>query len=450
LSRLTLGVVEPLLDGDFGDVLTRGATWSILLNFLGVGISFTVHILLARSLQAEQYGLYVYALAWMNVAMLVALLEVNTAATRFVGEYYGSKKWSLLKGFLTWGHITVLGASLTVALLAAGVIWLFRDLIGTPVSSYLAACLLLPLTVLMLLKSSILQGYKRIPQSQAPKLVVRPAVFGAGVAIAVYVFGVSMGAADAILLNAFATLVALTLSWFSQRKATPPELHESKTVYRSRLWLTTSLSLVWIAASQLILSQQIDVLVVGTYLSKAEAGVYGVASQLSMLLGIASLAIVFVACPYVSQLHAQNRKDELDGLVRWNVAVGTIIGVTGLLFMTVFGRLALGWFGPDFVAGYGTLLILSVGQAAGASIGTMAGFLLTMTGHHNRAGVVTVCSAVLNLVLTIVLTPLYGSIGAAMATVVATLIKTVAFAYAAKRFVGINVFAFFSKPPQVR
>ena len=152
LSRLGLAIVAPALgDGDFGAVLARGATWSVLVNFFGVGISFIVHILLARTLQAEQYGLYVYALAWMNVAMLVGLLEVNTAATRFVGEYFGRKKWSLLKGFLIWGHGLVVGASLTVAILAASLVWLFRDAIGASATSYLAACLLLPLTVLMLL-----------------------------------------------------------------------------------------------------------------------------------------------------------------------------------------------------------------------------------------------------------------------------------------------------------
>jgi O-antigen/teichoic acid export membrane protein len=304
-----------------------------------------------------------------------------------------------------------------------------------------AACFLLPPTAALTLQGSILQGYRKVSQSQAPRLVVRPALFGLGVATTVLVIGHDLDAADAILLNALATILALSLTWLWARGSTPAGISRTDGERDAKLWITTALGLLWMAASQLILSQQIDVLVVGTYLTTTDAGIYGVASQLSMLLGVASLAVVYVACPYIPDLHAQGRRSELQSLVRWNVLVGTGIGIVGLAGMLVLGRYMLGWFGSEFAPGYSTLIILSVGQAAGASFGSLAGVLLTMTGYHNRAGVITVIAAVGNLVLTIILTPMLGIVGAALATVLVLLGKILAFAISVRRHLGINVFA---------
>src|SRR5207247_10738470 len=98
-------------------------------------------------------------------------------------------------------------------------------------------------------------------------------------------------------------------------------------------------------------------------------------------------------------------------------------GLPGVLLLFVACPLVLYAYGPAFAAGYPVLLILSIVQVAGAMMGGLAGYLLTMTGHEWQVSRVIVGSALLNLALTIVLTPLLGIVGAALATLAAGFVK---------------------------
>lgn len=430
-----------------GADLARGATWSLVINFAGLPISFLLHLLLARTLQAEQYGVYIYAMAWMQIGKLVGSLELNTASIRFVGEYYGREDWPLLRGFLRWSHRVVVGASAFVAVAVAVAVWLYRDAIEASLAStYLAACMLLLPTTLLALKSSVVQGYKKVRRSKAPDQLVRPVLFVLGIACVAYLLGIQLQAADAVLLSTLATCLALALAWVFQKSAEPEELVHAHRVYQSRLWLSTSFGFVWISGAQLILSHQIDVLIVGSYLDTTQAGVYGLASQIGKLLRISGAAIIFVALPYVADFHARGDKKTLQNVVKWTTAAGTILGVAGFLGIVVLGRFVLAWFGPGFADAYGVLIILSIVWVLESSFGGLSGFLLTLTGHQNHAGMIIVLSALGNLALMAILIPQYGILGAATATMLANTLKQLAFAWAAKKYVGVNVFAFLKAP----
>jgi O-antigen/teichoic acid export membrane protein len=268
-------------------------------------------------------------------------------------------------------------------------------------------------------------------------------VFVIVIVAASFAFGLRLTAASAILLNAVATCVALLFAWSFQKSIEPAELSRAEAVYAPRLWLSTAFGLMWISVANMILSQQIDVLVVGTFMGTREAGIYGLASQISNLLRIAGASIVYVTLPYVADLHARGDTEKLNKVVKWAVGVGTVLGVAGFLGVLLLGRYVLAWFGEGFGEGYAVLLILSAVWVIDASFGNLGGFLLTLTGHHNRAGVITVVSAILNMTLMVVLIPSYGAIGAASATLIANSVKLVAFARAAKARVGVDVFALY-------
>ena len=59
-----------LSSGELARLVVRGGTWSLLISALGAALSLGVHLVLARILGAEEYGQYVFALAWMNVLVL--------------------------------------------------------------------------------------------------------------------------------------------------------------------------------------------------------------------------------------------------------------------------------------------------------------------------------------------------------------------------------------------
>src|SRR5947199_8340237 len=80
-------------------------------------------------------------------------------------------------------------------------------------------------------------------------------------------------------------------------------------------WMRAIRSFIVISGAQLILSQQSDILVVGTVLSPRDAGLYSAASQLSWLTMLGAQAVIFVVLPFVSDLHARGRRAELQRLV---------------------------------------------------------------------------------------------------------------------------------------
>ena len=420
--------------------MVRGAGWSIGGTAAGAAASFIVQIVLARSLGATRYGVYSYLLAWVNVAVLLGKLEFDVAAIRFVSAYEGQHQDSLLQGFLRYAIRGVAGTATSIALIAAVAVWAYRAHLAAGMAEAIwAACALVPLSALLLFSGSALQGFRRVPQAQLPSQVLRPVLFTGGVLLAGSALGVGMSAAGAVALNAAATAVALGVSLVLLSRAIPAGVAAAAPAYDTARWMHAVRGFMLISAANLILSQQADVLVVGTLLSARDAGLYSAASQLSTLIGLGATAIIFVVLPAVSDLHARARVDELQRLVVRTVQTCAFVSVPVAVLLVVAGPLVLDAYGSAFAAGYPVLLILSIVQVAGAMMGGLAGYLLTMTGHEWQASRVIVGSALLNLALTIVLTPLLGIVGAALATLAAGFVKLGWLWWYVWHFIGVAV-----------
>jgi O-antigen/teichoic acid export membrane protein len=411
-------------EGGIARTLARGALWSLAISGGGSAIALGVQILLTRSLGQVEYGRYLYALAWMNAAMLLGKFELDTAALRFVGAYHGMKEWPLLAGFLKRARRVVWMASLAVALVGASIIWFLRPTLAPELaSSFWAACVLLPVTAMTLFTASCLQGFKKVPQSQGPNTVLRPVLFGLGVALAAFGFDITLTAADAIRLNLIASIPVFLLTAKFLRDAIPEDVRGAAPRYETKHWLTTAVSLFAIAASQLVLGTQTDVLVIGTLLTTTDAGIYGAASQLASLVLFGVTAVVFIALPMISDFHARVRHAELQHLVNVVQLAALAVSLPALAIMVFEGERLLGWFGAEFVAGFPVLIVLSSSAFIAATTGALAGFLLILTGHQRHAAVIIIGCAALNLALSLALTPAFGSIGTAGATMATTLVR---------------------------
>src|SRR5215213_4577001 len=84
--------------GRIGGPVARGAIVSIILTAVGTALSYGVQIFISRTLGVREYGKYAYVLGIMNVAALIAALDLGGAALRYVGFYSASGQWSLLRG----------------------------------------------------------------------------------------------------------------------------------------------------------------------------------------------------------------------------------------------------------------------------------------------------------------------------------------------------------------
>ncbi len=418
-------------------VMLKSAGWSIGGYGAGAVASFVTQVILARVLAATRYGAYSYLLAWVNVAVLVGKLEFDTAAIRFVAAYRGQRQDGLLRGFLEYGFRMVIRTAIGVALGAGLTAWLLRRHMHPGVEGGIwVASLLVPLNALLPFSSSALQGFRRVPQAQLPQLVLRPVLFGLGIAIVGSGLGVELGAGRAVGLNVAATAVALGVSLFLLGRAVPASVAAAAPKLDTATWMHAVRGFIVISAAQLILSQQADILVVGTLLGPRDAGLYSVATQLTSLIGLGAAAVIFVVLPVVADLHARGRRADLQRLVVRSVQGCAALSVPVVVLLFAAGDVVLRLYGSAFADAYPIVLVLSVSQLMAWTIG-IPGSLLPTTGHEWQASRVIVGTALLNLALTFVLTPAFGAVGAATATLAAQLVKVGLLRWYAWRYLGV-------------
>jgi O-antigen/teichoic acid export membrane protein len=428
-----------LSSGDLARLIVRGGAWSLLISATGAGLSLGVHLVLARALGSEEYGRYVFALAWMNVLALVAKFELDTASVRFVGAYTGTEQWSFLRGFLRQSAQIVGGLSGALALVSASIVLVLLDTVdrGTALS-FLAAALLLPVTAMGQLKASVLQGLKQVARAQAPTMIVRPVVFVLSVLTLRYVFSQSLNAPVAILLQLGATTVALVLTLRFLQAVLPRPVRVATEAFDTRYWMKTAAGLLVISGGQVIVSTNSDVLVVGSFLGARSAGLYGAASQLAAAVGFGVTAISFIAMPVIADLYARQAFAKLQGLISHVARLGLMLSVPVLLVLIVGAKPVLRAFGPAFADASGLLILLGFDQLIGAIFG-IAGYLLVMTGNQVTAARVIIGCAVLNLALTLALTPRLGLMGAGIATTITTLARSYVLTSRMRRALGLSL-----------
>ena len=425
--------------GDLARLIMRGGAWSLLISAIGAALSLGVHLVLARTLGGEEYGRYVFALAWMNVLLLVGKFELDTASVRFVGAYSGTEQWSFLRGFLRRSAQIVGGVSLGIAVVSAMVILALMDRIDRGMAlSLLAASALLPITAMAQLKASAMQGFKQVARAQAPSLVVRPVIFVLSVLGLHYVFSQPVSAPVAILLQLGATTVAFILTVRFLQAVLPDAVRQAREAFDTRYWIKTAAGLLVISGGQTILSTNADVLVVGSLLGPAAAGKYGAASQLASAVSFGVTAISFIALPVIADLYARQATAQLQSLIIHVTRLGLALSFPVLLVLGVAAAPVLSAFGPSFTDAAGLLILLGFDQLVGAIFG-IAGYLLVMTGHQVTAARVIIGCAVLNLILTFVLTPLMGLMGAGIATTIATLVRSYLLTARMKAALGLGL-----------
>ena len=417
--------------------VARGALVSVFLTGLGTALSYPVQVFVSRTLGVSEYGRYAYVLGIMNVAALVAALDLGGAALRFVGFYNANGEWSLLRGFLRTSRSLVVGLSALVAVVGAAVIVLMRERIEPDLYvALLAACVLLVPGAVLQLELNLLQGLRRVYETRIPNLLVRPLGFALILLLATRVFGAPRTAASAVLSNAAATSLALGLSLFYLHRVWPAAARRVTAETRTGEWLRFGSTSLAGSLLYMILSQQSDIIIVGSVVSTTDAGLYSAAAQISTLVLFGVSAIIHFASPMIAEYQDRPTAPELRALVGRFTLLNWAVSFPLVAVLLLGGRLLLRTFGPEFADAYPVLAVLLVAQTINAAWGSLWGTLLTMTGFQKQGVAIVVAVATLNMAMTMVLTPRFGVIGAAAATCAAILVRGVLVAWVVHRKLG--------------
>jgi O-antigen/teichoic acid export membrane protein len=177
-----------------------------------------------------------------------------------------------------------------------------------------------------------------------------------------------------------------------------------------------------------------DAIMLGMWCTISEVGIYRVAMRIAGLVTLPLLAVAAIAGPKFAEIGRHADPARLKEVTRFTSRLLTWSSVPLCLLVLLSGRLLLGIFGKDFVAGYPALLIIALAQGINALCGVV-GVFLEMTGYERALRNGIIAGAACNVVLNLLLIPPFGITGAAVATAASTLLwNGVVSIFALRRF----------------
>ena len=405
-SQLT-AYVDHWTNGIRGDVLVVGG-----LRIGGAGALMAMHMVMARRLGPGEYGEFTMILAIAGTAVTVAPLGWPLAAVRFVAVYLVSANHDLLRGFLRASHlVTLAGGTAAGAILLVAAEWT-----PSPVAPAVRlAGLLTPVWALSFLRMRVFQGFGRMRASLLPEQMVLPLIMIAA--------GLSVGfmSAAAYVYVLIATHV-VTLIIQTPYLWTPDSLAQASRAprFEMRIWWATSLPLVVSGAGRLLLNR-VDVLMIGAMMGTVDAGVYGAANRLSLLIVLGITALTTVLMPRLAAEYSRGDMISFRRTIRISHALGVATAAVPAVLMIGVPRVFVWLFGAGFEGSEPLVRILALGGflAVVSGVGTVA---MAMIGEHRRLAYFTLGAVVINILGNGLAIPVYGAAGAATVSVISLLV----------------------------
>lgn len=396
-------------------LLLKGGVKVLLINCIGAGLTYLSHIILARYLSIDSYGVYAYCLAWVSIMTLLALLGQGTSTVRFLAEYIERNQWGLVRGAQLFKTGVVIVSSSVLILVGSVVIC--SDIFFE--SSELKSALFIALFVVMggailTQRISILQAYEKLTRGRFVSEIIRPFCLIVAVVVTSYYLPLK---ADTIMgLNFGVIVFSLIIVAYLIRTAQPPEVNTYAHVYNSKEWFSVSIPLLFVGVIQILLIQ-IDVILVGHLLGVSESGLYAPAARTATLVAFPVIALRARLAPMVSRLYTSGNMVEVEKLLVISSMVGGVMATLIGSVLWVFSDSFLIMFGPAFVASSDVLTILVLGHVIASVIGPNEVILLMTKNQRVMVGLLLFV-LVVNLVLNFLLIPVFGTMGAAISTAI--------------------------------
>jgi len=419
------------IDGQTRSLL-QGASLAFLLRGIGAGLAFLLSVVVGRLLGAEGTGLYFTALSVVSIGSVVARVGLDNTVLRFVAAGAANDDWGQVRGVFRLS----LGLSACIALGLGALVLLFAPILsdrmfGNPdlaTSLRLMALGILSFSMMTLLAES-LKGLQRVRNSMLVSGILYPLTALIVIWPLVRMFGPG-GAGVSFVLG---TGVSAMVGWWFWYRAMATHPTPATPFPRNVLWASCRPLWVMALVNRAILPWA-PLFLLGFYASAAEAGIFGAATRVALLVSFFLLAVNTVLAPRFAALHQQGKVHAIARLSR-RFALFVTVAASPFFLMFIFaGDWVMGLFGPDFAAGGKVLAILAVGQLINALTGPV-GVILMMGGQEKDLQTGSLVAVATLLILAFLLVPTMNAAGAAIASATASIVTSVlATVFVWKRF----------------
>ena len=388
------------------------------------GARYALSCALALSLAVEGVGQIYVALAIIGLAAALARFGLDAVVVRRVSVAMATEDLVRARGLALHAlrQATLLGLSLA-ALLAVAAPWLLP---GYPQVLIALAGGIAALAVLGMM-GSLLTALGR----PAAGLLVGSVLWPALAALAVL-----LGPADPswvgwamVLAMLLATGLGTVLLWRFLVVRGQPIQWPAWQPLLSQSWPFFGVEMVH------LLLQNLPLIALGLLASDREAGLFGLAIRVSMLVTVLTTA---VAAPRLARCHATSDRAGLRRALHEASRAVCLLGLPLSLGLMAFPTTVLGLFGEDFRAAAPVLVVAMLGQVANLLF-SQGYTLLAMTGRQHVLLRIALLSLTTMLVALALLMPPLGALGAAIAVALSWVVMGLGQAVAAWRGQGMNL-----------
>jgi len=421
--------------------LIRGSGGTFALKIGAVLIGFAVSISLTRILGSHGFGVYAYAMAWVNVLAIIATVGMHNILLREIAIYHTNSELELLRGIIKFSTRIVL--LISTAILAIGYlgIWSLHNAITPELQqSFLVALLTIPFAALTKMRQATMVGLQCPIYGQSPDMILRPIIFITLVWLTYILTGKSLAPAEILTLQILGTVAAFIIASFWLFKLLKSSYSTRDTAYNTRVWFYSALPLFVVEVMQLI-NNKADIFMLGALDTMHSVGIYAIAVQLSWLVTFILISVNAALAPAVAQLYNNKEHQQLQNIITKSARIVFLFSLPVALLLILAGEYILEIFGEGFSEGGKALAILATGQLVNAAMGSV-GVILVMSGNERIVAIYVGIAAATNIILNTIFIPLWGIVGAAIATASSMIIWNVLLMMTIKKRLNIDSTAF--------
>lgn len=406
-SKLDLNSLEVLIS----------SSKSMIVKLVGMIAGLMASIILARILGVEGIGTINLINKVGAILLIFSLFGFRQAVIKYVAISKSKKRnqdvFSTLKISLLFnGGLSVIIAGIG----AVSLPWIIsffsnnQDLYYPFLIGYL---MLIPQTLARIFAAA-LNGYGKIWQSTLVDQALGSIILLISLS-ACWMFSVPLTVISVLLLYALSRVLQLAIIWLVWK-----HYFKFKINIKKRLKLQPLLRMglpMLLVSGTLVISSNIDSIMVGSIASIYDLGLYSIGARLALLNSFFLIVSNASIGPKIAELYDNNSIGALSIMVKNTTIALICFALISLLIFVLFGKYILNFWGSEFIYAYPILITLSIGQFFNISTGC-SGLLLTMTGHEKVHGYISLSSLLLNIILNIVLISKYGALGAAITTAI--------------------------------
>lgn len=380
--------------------LLKGSAITFVLKMAGMGLGYGLILIVSRKLGAEGVGFYNVMMQILTVLGMVLGLGMNTSVLRYVGQFNNYKDRPKMRKLYRYVVYTV--GPLTIVfsiILYFSAAWIIDNLGKSPeyTTGLKLVAIALPFFTLNQISVEFIRGLKKLHISELIRSVLRPLFISGGIFL---FFWKDLSKIDIIGLMVFAVIINALLSRLTIWRSLSGFVNDSGEFYRKHLFKTSYPMLMTGISSTLMTASPIFFL--DYFSGQADAGVFSITFRLASLVAVVLLIINTVAAPKIAELYWQKKHSELQLLIRHSAKIMFWCALILSVFLILFGGFLLSLFGSQFLVGYWSLVILTIGQFINAATGSV-GVFMNMSGRQKTLNYVfllfTLCMIMSFLIL---------------------------------------------------